>query len=406
MKALLRTIVLIVMPFGLALAETDLEVQKSVNNEFPMPGEPVEFTIVINNIGEQLATNVVIFDRLPPEMAMPAGTAAFPSIGDYDPADGNWTIGDMNAGDSATLIVPAVVTAQPAPRCIVNTATSEFAADIFGDNDESRAAIRQNNDDHCVDVSGFANIYTWSAFIVGCDGRSSYLGTVDVRNSGPDAARDMRVSLTQAPVIGARIRFDDVRCLQTGTAECVVSEIAAGETLGLSITSDTFQNYNAANYHLTVTASTSDVDYAPENDFSETDVFMDGFSTCQDIDIGIGFGELGPSGCFIATAAYGSPLDPHLDTLRNFRDRFLLTNSPGRAFVSFYYRYSPPMADFIADRDWLRAIVRTLLTPVVYAIEYPWYAAAAMLLAFTLLRTRRRSMVRDAELRSGQAGGR
>jgi hypothetical protein len=45
-------------------------------------------------------------------------------------------------------------------------------------------------------------------------------------------------------------------------------------------------------------------------------------------------------------------------TLRQFRDRWLLTNAPGRAFVSFYYRTSPPVADTIAANDGLRLLVR------------------------------------------------
>jgi YVTN family beta-propeller protein len=84
------------------------------------------------------------------------------------------------------------------------------------------------------------------------------------------------------------------------------------------------------------------------------------------------FPEIGVApGCFIATAAYGSPLHPHLNTLRSFRDRHLLTNAPGRVFVRLYYRYSPPMAEWLAQHDLLRTAVRQALTVLVQAIEHP-----------------------------------
>ena len=75
--------------------------------------------------------------------------------------------------------------------------------------------------------------------------------------------------------------------------------------------------------------------------------------------------------CFIATAAYGSWLDPHVLSLRQFRDDYLLTNAAGTWFVEFYYRNSPPIADYIRERESLKLMVRVLLTPLVYAIEYP-----------------------------------
>lgn len=73
----------------------------------------------------------------------------------------------------------------------------------------------------------------------------------------------------------------------------------------------------------------------------------------------------GQDECFIATAAYGSKFEPAVILLRAFRDKFLLSNATGRHFVAFYYRHSPPIASYIAHSEFLKAGVRTLLTPVV-----------------------------------------
>jgi uncharacterized repeat protein (TIGR02543 family) len=70
-------------------------------------------------------------------------------------------------------------------------------------------------------------------------------------------------------------------------------------------------------------------------------------------------------GCFIATAAYGSPLHPHLDILRDFRDKYLMSNVFGLKLVELYYRYSPGIAGFIAEHKLLKAAVRVNLLPVI-----------------------------------------
>jgi len=70
-------------------------------------------------------------------------------------------------------------------------------------------------------------------------------------------------------------------------------------------------------------------------------------------------------GCFVATAAYGSYLDSHVETLRDFRDSYMLTNPVGSALVSAYYKLSPPVAEFIDDHPTLKPIVRVGLLPAV-----------------------------------------
>ncbi|HEX8951374.1 MAG TPA: fibronectin type III domain-containing protein [Polyangia bacterium] len=70
-------------------------------------------------------------------------------------------------------------------------------------------------------------------------------------------------------------------------------------------------------------------------------------------------------GCFIATAAYGTPMAEELDALRAVRDRALLTNPLGRLAVAAYYALSPPIARAIASDERLRAGARGLLGPVV-----------------------------------------
>jgi len=106
---------------------------------------------------------------------------------------------------------------------------------------------------------------------------------------------------------------------------------------------------------------TGDVDTIADDDDATTTITMNG-----DYFITANFEEE-PSdgGCFIATAAYGTPMAEEIEILREFRDEYLLTNPVGRALVALYYRVSPPMAEFIAEHPSLKPIVRTGLVPAV-----------------------------------------
>jgi VCBS repeat-containing protein len=69
--------------------------------------------------------------------------------------------------------------------------------------------------------------------------------------------------------------------------------------------------------------------------------------------------------CFIATAAFGSPLHPMVRILQDFRDKYLMPSRLGQRMVDFYYRHSPKIASLIAKHRALKLVVCICLLPLV-----------------------------------------
>ena len=90
-----------------------------------------------------------------------------------------------------------------------------------------------------------------------------------------------------------------------------------------------------------------------------------------------------PLSCFIATAAYGSPLAPQVETFRKFRDAVLMPSDWGKKFVRFYYKHSPRYAEIIEESPVLRAVARITLWPL---LVYAWISIKfGSVTAFTVL---------------------
>lgn len=67
------------------------------------------------------------------------------------------------------------------------------------------------------------------------------------------------------------------------------------------------------------------------------------------------------SGCFIATAVYGTPYANEVILLKDFRDNWLLNFKLGKLFVAFYYWISPPIANQIAKSNSLKEFTKSML---------------------------------------------
>jgi hypothetical protein len=88
-------------------------------------------------------------------------------------------------------------------------------------------------------------------------------------------------------------------------------------------------------------------------------------------------GLFSETNCFVATAAFGSPLEKNVKTLRRFRDQVLQKTWLGRLFVRSYYKLSPPFARWIAQSSYRRSTARMILAPFVvtvsFAMDHPFY---------------------------------
>ncbi len=84
-------------------------------------------------------------------------------------------------------------------------------------------------------------------------------------------------------------------------------------------------------------------------------------STAHDISTSGGGGS-----CFIATAAFGTPVAEEVKTLSEFRDNILMKTVIGRNFIKVYYKTSPPIANFIRNKPSLRALVRVGLKSLLW----------------------------------------
>lgn len=155
------------------------------------------------------------------------------------------------------------------------------------------------------------------------------------------------------------VRPDDLTTVITwGSAKSVCSIVDNAGPLkeGTDYTVTGIENGASAN--LTVSSSYLSDKFKR---FGQQVVLTIGFDVGDDAALTI----KGAHPCFIATAAYGTPMADEIQVLRQFRDQHLQTNPLGRAMVSLYYRTSPPVAQFITEHPGLRPVVRAALSPAV-----------------------------------------
>ncbi|HMZ17883.1 MAG TPA: putative Ig domain-containing protein, partial [Blastocatellia bacterium] len=114
----------------------DLAVSKSVSNVNPAFGTNVTFTVGVTNNGPNNATGVVVNDLLPSGLNYVSDDGG----GAYNPSTGDWTVGALANGASATLHITVMVnTTDP----VSNTAlvSSSSLPDTIPDNNQATVTL-------------------------------------------------------------------------------------------------------------------------------------------------------------------------------------------------------------------------------------------------------------------------
>ena len=232
----------------------DLAVTKTVNNPTPNVNAAVQFTITVQNLGADPATNVTLSDLLPNGLrfdgASPGGSTT------YNSGTGFWNVGTLAVGASVTLTIDATVlppaSGAPLPKTNTASVATSDQYDPNPGNNQSSATVTP--------------LYADVSIAKTVSDAAPYLGdtityTLVVRNDGPNTAQSVLVTDTfpTAGLADIVALAPSVGTYNPATHEWTIGPLTNGQTATLSFTARTIAVGTFVNT-ATVTTTTYDPD--------------------------------------------------------------------------------------------------------------------------------------------------
>lgn len=233
----------------------DLSLSNSASNLEPNVDEVVTFTIVVNNAGPDTATGVVVGALLPTGLTF---TAANPSQGTYQQGTGRWTVGSINAGSSATLLLSARVDSR-GPKSLTAQVLQSDQADpnstpgngIEGEDDQETVTVTPP----VIDLSLTMTADPTKALI-----NKPIKFSLRLANAGPSNATNISVKVPLPPGLTYDSQVPSVGSYNPGSSLWSLPALAKGANATL----DLIAIYDAPN-SITVTAEVFAVDQFDSN---------------------------------------------------------------------------------------------------------------------------------------------
>ncbi|MEJ8756560.1 T9SS type A sorting domain-containing protein [Pontibacter sp. H259] len=190
-------------------------------------GDQVTYTVTVSNNGPSTATNVLVTDKLPASLTYNSSNA---TTGSYNPATGNWTVGTLTSGATATLTITATINQS---AVITTTATQTHTeTDNVGGNNTASNTIRSGSGQVTADVlvevlAPATPAYTGDEVVL----------TVKVTNTGPDAATGLSLDAVLIPTGMTLVnQTTGSGSYNSATGKWTIGNLASGATTELKLT--------------------------------------------------------------------------------------------------------------------------------------------------------------------------
>ena len=236
----------------------DLSVIKLINNSNPNYNDLIKWTIIVSNNGPNMATGVIVNDLLPKSVEY---ISSYLSKGFYNPVNGIWDVGNLNAGEELQLNIVSKIVKTGGITNVVNVKGNEKDSNLTNNHFEKSVHVKA-----AADLSIEKSV---SKQEVNINDLIGYV--IEITNNGPDSAENIKVSELLNPNLKV-ISFESTKGNFNNTNNVLtIDSLVDGEKVRLTI--------NAAanvcgNFENKVAVSSDTFDYDKSNNHDGASVFV------------------------------------------------------------------------------------------------------------------------------------